>query len=106
MSQQLDVIQRADTLSGLPGGAAGVDAVIGRSGIRTERDRRRGRASAVNPSGRFEPVSRHVFDDGWQTFDELPPFDTRVTVEKPRTIITRNESPDATKAVNGDFEGH
>ncbi|TIU05289.1 MAG: radical SAM protein, partial [Mesorhizobium sp.] len=48
----------------------------------------------INPSGRFEPVSRHVFDDGWNSLEELPPFKTEVQVEKPRTIITRNESPD------------
>lgn len=56
--------------------------------------RLRGRAATLNPSGRFEPISRHVFDDGWQTIDELPPFKTEVMVEKPKTIITRNTSPD------------
>ncbi|TIU61979.1 MAG: PA0069 family radical SAM protein, partial [Mesorhizobium sp.] len=35
-----------------------------------------------------------VFDDGWNSLEELPPFKTEVQVEKPRTIITRNESPD------------
>jgi len=59
-----------------------------------EDDRRRGRGATLNPSGRFEPISRHVFDDGWQTIDELPAFRTEVQVEKPKTIITRNESPD------------
>jgi len=57
-------------------------------------ERRRGRGATVNPAGRFEPISRHVFDDGWQTIDELPPFKTEVQVEKPKSIITRNESPD------------
>ena len=57
-------------------------------------ERLRGRAAGINPQGRFEPISRHVFDDGWQTIDELPPFATEVQVEKPRTIITRNDSPD------------
>ena len=57
-------------------------------------ERRRGRGAGINPSGRYEPISRHVFDDGWQTVDELPPFATEVQVEKPRTIITRNQSPD------------
>ena len=46
-----------------------------------EDDRRRGRGSTLNPSGRFEPISRHVFDDGWQTIDELPAFRTEVQVE-------------------------
>jgi DNA repair photolyase len=57
-------------------------------------ERRRGRAAGVNPAGRFEPISRHVFDDGWQTIDELPPFRTEVQVERPKSIITRNQSPD------------
>ena len=54
----------------------------------------RGRGATINPAGRFENTSRHAFDDGWQTIDELPPFRTDVTVENARRIITRNESPD------------
>jgi len=54
----------------------------------------RGRAATLNPSSRFDKHSRHVFDDGWQTLDELPPFRTHVQVEKPKTIITKNDSPD------------
>ena len=54
----------------------------------------RGRASGVNPSGRFEIFTRHVFDDGWNSLEELPPFKTEVQIEKPKTIITRNDSPD------------
>jgi len=61
---------------------------------RVEAERRRGRAAGVNPTGRFEPISRHIFDDGWETIEELPAFRTEVQVEKPRTIITRNDSPD------------
>ncbi|SIR08703.1 DNA repair photolyase [Rhizobium sp. RU20A] len=78
-----------------PGHRADVaDALVERSGARIEVDRRRGRGAGLNPSGRFEPVSREVFDDGWQTLEELPPFRTEVQVEKPRSIIARNESPD------------
>jgi len=54
----------------------------------------KGRAAGINPSGRYEPISRHVFDDGWQTIDELPPFKTEVSEERAKTIITRNSSPD------------
>ncbi|MGB7285385.1 MAG: PA0069 family radical SAM protein [Salaquimonas sp.] len=72
---------------------------MAKSGISAKVDqiaelRRRGRAATVNPSGRYEPISRHVFDDGWQTLDELPPFKTEVYEEKPKTIITKNQSPD------------
>jgi DNA repair photolyase len=59
-----------------------------------EVDRRRGRGAGLNPSGRFEPMRKEAFDDGWQTLEDLPPFKTEVQVEKPRTAITRNESPD------------
>ncbi|APO73769.1 radical SAM domain-containing protein [Rhizobium etli 8C-3] len=70
------------------------EAMIASSGLRIEADRRRGRAAGLNPGGRFEPIHREAFDDGWQTLEELPPFKTEVQIEKPRTAITRNESPD------------
>jgi len=70
------------------------NAMLEQSGMRVRPERNRGRAAGINPSGRFEPVSRHVFDDGWGSIEELPPFKTDVQVEKPRTIITRNDSPD------------
>lgn len=59
-----------------------------------EGGRRRGRGALSNAAGRFEPHAREAFDDGWQRLDDLPPFRTSVTVEKPRTIINRNDSPD------------
>jgi DNA repair photolyase len=68
--------------------------VLAESGARVAEERRRGRAAGVNPSGRFESWSREVFDDGWNTLEELPPFRTEVQVERPRSIITRNDSPD------------
>ncbi|MBB4568542.1 PA0069 family radical SAM protein [Rhizobium leucaenae] len=70
------------------------NALIADTGLRVEIDRRRGRGAGLNPSGRFEPLKRETFDDGWQTLEELPPFKTEVQVEKPRTAITRNDSPD------------
>ncbi|MBB4191706.1 DNA repair photolyase [Rhizobium aethiopicum] len=70
------------------------DAMIVSSGLRVEGDRRRGRGAGLNPTGRFEALQRETFDDGWQTLEELPPFKTEVQIEKPRTAITRNESPD------------
>lgn len=74
--------------------ADAANGILDESGIRIGRDRRRGRASAINPSGRFEPQTRHVFDDGWRSIEELSPFKTEVQVERPRKIITRNNSPD------------
>jgi DNA repair photolyase len=70
------------------------DALLAETGLRVDGDRRRGRGAGLNFTGRFEPVTREGFDDGWQTLEELPPFRTEVQIEKPRTIITRNESPD------------
>ena len=49
---------------------------------------------AVNASGRYEPLARVAFDDGWQSLEDLPPFKTTVTVDATRKIITRNDSPD------------
>jgi DNA repair photolyase len=59
-----------------------------------DRERRRGRGTVSNASGRFEPLARVTFDDGWQGSDELPPFKTTVTADATRKIITRNDSPD------------
>jgi DNA repair photolyase len=61
---------------------------------RVEAERRRGRGAAANPAGRYEPAARESFDDGWDLDDEAPPLRTEVILERPRTIITRNDSPD------------
>ncbi|TPK91890.1 MULTISPECIES: PA0069 family radical SAM protein [unclassified Mesorhizobium] len=90
----MEPIMRADIAAFGAGRAEMANAMIEQSGMRIRPDRNRGRSAGINPSGRFEPVSRHVFDDGWSSLEELPPFKTEVQVEKPRTIITRNESPD------------
>src|SRR6202521_781023 len=66
----------------------------GEPGSLVDRERRRGRGSLSNASGRFEPLARVAFDDGWQGLDELPPFKTTVTADTTRKIITRNDSPD------------
>ncbi len=91
---KMEHIVRADIAAFGAGRAEMANAMIEQSGMRVRPDRNRGRSAGINPSGRFEPVSRHVFDDGWNSLEELPPFKTEVQVEKPRTIITRNESPD------------
>jgi DNA repair photolyase len=57
-------------------------------------ERRRGRGAVSNASGRYEPHSRVVFDDGWESLEELPPFKTFVQEERARKAITRNDSPD------------
>src|SRR5499425_3399996 len=62
--------------------------------VAVEAERRRGRGAQSNASGRYEPLARVAFDDGWRTLEDLPPFATTVTEERARKIITRNESPD------------
>jgi DNA repair photolyase len=66
----------------------------GETGTMVERERRRGRGSLSNASGRYEPVARVAFDDGWEGLEDLPPFKTSVTADSTRKIITRNDSPD------------
>ena len=57
-------------------------------------DMRRGRGAASNGSGRFEAFAREDFDDGWASDEAPEALRTEVTVEKAKTIITRNQSPD------------
>ena len=91
---KMEQIVRADIAAFGAGRAEMANAMIEQSGVRVRPERSRGRSAGINPSGRFEPVSRHGFDDGWNSIEDLPPFKTEVQVEKPRTIITRNDSPD------------
>ena len=63
-------------------------------GVVVDHERRRGRGAQSNASGRYEPLARIAFDDGWRSLDELPPFKTQVTIDATRKIITRNDSPD------------
>ncbi|MDA0704238.1 MAG: PA0069 family radical SAM protein [Proteobacteria bacterium] len=57
----------------------------------------KGRGAASNAAGRFERERRVAVDDGWARAEEdedLPPLRTTVTLDKSRTIIARNSSPD------------
>ena len=63
-------------------------------GVQIDPERRRGRGAESNTSGRYEPLSRVLFDDGWSSIDDLPPLKTTVQEERPRKIITTNDSPD------------
>jgi DNA repair photolyase len=66
----------------------------GDMGSPVDRERRRGRGTSSNASGRYEPQARVAFDDGWQILEQLPPFKTTVTIDATRKIITHNDSPD------------
>ncbi|HKG86278.1 MAG TPA: PA0069 family radical SAM protein [Beijerinckiaceae bacterium] len=63
-------------------------------GAIAEGETRRGRGAVSNPHARFEPVESERFDDGWDLPEEPAPLKTEVTIERPRTIIARNDSPD------------
>src|SRR6266581_3442549 len=77
-----------------PSTPAGVPSAFPELAVAIESERRRGRGSQSNASGRYEAEARVAFDDGWQSLEELPPFKTTVGVDTSRKVITRNESPD------------
>jgi DNA repair photolyase len=77
-----------------PSAATDAFAEAGILGTGVDRERRRGRGTLSNASGRFEPIARVAFDDGWQSLEELPAFSTTVSIDSTRKIITRNDSPD------------
>lgn len=54
----------------------------------------RGRGSASKVDGRYLDWQREEVDDGWGDTEAPAPIRTSVTVEHPRTIISRNQSPD------------
>jgi DNA repair photolyase len=57
-------------------------------------DQARGRGALSNASGRFEKQYAEPFDDGWEAGEKLPALKTETIVERPKTIITHNTSPD------------
>lgn len=77
---------------------------------------RKGRGAAINPEGRFEHITRESVDDGWaqppaageesgergEADDSLPALKTHVTIERAKSIISRNTSPDVpfTQSIN------
>jgi DNA repair photolyase len=80
-----------------PDFSASNEAVMRGLGVETVQvaaERRRGRGTVSNASGRFEKQARVQFDDGWDSIEDLPPLKTEVQVEKPKRIITTNQSPD------------
>jgi len=53
-----------------------------------------GRGARTNASGRYERFAREAFDDGWVGEDGARPFETIVTPELAKSIISTNQSPD------------
>jgi DNA repair photolyase len=54
----------------------------------------RGRGARSNPTPRFADYAESYVDDGWDSLADVPPLKTEVFTETPKSIITRNESPD------------
>jgi DNA repair photolyase len=55
----------------------------------------KGRGATANPPPRFVANRGETFDDGWARDEEPPsPLTTTVTVERARSILSRNDSPD------------
>ena len=68
---------------------------------------RKGRGATFNPANRFRRDAREAFDDGWEApagedAEPLPPLRTTVTIQRARTIVMRNASPDVpfTQSIN------
>ena len=60
-------------------------------------DLHKGRGAVLNLQNRFEVWGREKADDGWDHNgydDDAEPLKTIVTIERAKTIITRNDSPD------------
>jgi DNA repair photolyase len=57
-------------------------------------DRLRGRGARSNRSSRFDTAGHVGFDDGWETLATLDAFKTEVSLERAKSIIARNDSPD------------
>ncbi len=69
----------------------------------TRPTRIKGRGAASNREGRFEALAKTREDDGWHHEAEPPPRPpTEVAIERARTIISRNDSPDIpfTQSIN------
>lgn len=61
-----------------------------------DKNRRHGRGATANPDGRFEIAERDFIYDGWGSADqdETDCLKTTVTIERPKSILSRNMSPD------------
>jgi len=54
----------------------------------------RGRGALGNPDNRFQQHSREAFDDGWESDEAPAALNTQLFVDKSRSVIAYNQSPD------------
>ena len=52
------------------------------------------RGAVTNPAVRFDKMTTESVDDGWARDEELPVLRTKVSIEVPRRVISKNTSPD------------
>ena len=97
----MDAINTADFVAfESQDGAGAANEFVERTGVRIYSGRRRARGAATNAPGRFERNARMpvregpAFGDDVTELEELTPFKTEVQTERPRSIISRNASPD------------
>ena len=68
--------------------------MIGDESEHIPRGARKARGAGLNMAGRFERHERVAVDDGWDLDEDIAPTRTEVAIERPRSIIARNQSPD------------
>jgi DNA repair photolyase len=56
--------------------------------------RPKGRGAVSNSVSRFDRLTRHSEPDGWAGDDDLPTLRTEVSIERLRSVISYNRSPD------------
>jgi DNA repair photolyase len=94
-ARQIHQVTQAETRFVGAGGALIGDAARAEEpGGLVDETRRRGRGAVSKRSGRFDKEMREEADDGWGSLESLEALKTTIHFERPRTIITRNESPD------------
>ncbi len=75
--------------------SSGLDlAALGTGKLTSLPQLERGRGARVNPGARFDQHSTAFVDDGWETLAEPQKLRTEIFTETPKSIITRNDSPD------------
>lgn len=54
----------------------------------------KGRGALSNPDNRFHACAAAAFDDGWGSLDAVEPVETQLLVDRSRSVIVYNRSPD------------
>jgi DNA repair photolyase len=75
--------------------SSGLDiAALGTGKLTSLPQLERGRGARSNEASRFDQHSAEFVDDGWDTLAELPRLRTEIFTETPKSIISKNQSPD------------